>query len=84
MLAGRWIKWIVTGSCCLMLLAGCGTVPQEDSDAYGEGKPIAAEDILQDPSEEISPVVSVGQQELPVVPPPSPDPAETFIPEDES
>ncbi|MDE7223598.1 MAG: N-acetylmuramoyl-L-alanine amidase, partial [Acetatifactor sp.] len=37
MFAGRWIKWIVAGSCCLALLTGCGAIPEEDGAVYGEG-----------------------------------------------
>lgn len=84
MFSGRWIKWIVTGCCCLALLAGCGAMPEEDSAANGEGKTITEEDILQDHSEEFSLEVSGGQQEISAVSSPSSESAETFMQGDET
>ncbi|MDE6516873.1 MAG: hypothetical protein K2L18_03360, partial [Acetatifactor sp.] len=63
----------------MTLLAGCGAVPEEDSAAYGEGKSIAAEDILQDHSAETFLEVPGSQQEISAVSSPSPEPAETFL-----
>lgn len=69
MFAGRWIKWIMAGSCCLALLTGCGAVT-EDGAAYGEGNSVSAVEALAPGSTE-QPAQSESMQQS----------AETALPE---
>lgn len=73
MFAGRWIKWIVVGGCCLAMLTGCGNVSEKENAADGEGKSIAVEDTQQNYNAESTFEAQSSAEDSLIAPPMQPD-----------